>query len=199
MAMLFSPVSPLGAEARVTLGVGSEPTLQAEYYRPLDLAGRWFTLFQGGYTNPNIHVFEDGHDIASYDVRLLGVQAKFGREFGNYGAATLGVDRAAGRADVEIGDPTLPSYDFQQGDLSANVTVDRLDSLFFPQRGYLASLGYNVSRDWLGSDAEYDQLDFDAIGAKSFGRHAVQLGARYHVTLSGTLPVQSLYRLGVRW
>jgi len=37
------------------------------------------------------------------------------------------------------------------------------------------------------------------VGAFPFGRSAVQLGLRYHVTSAGTAPVQSLYRLGGRW
>ncbi len=37
------------------------------------------------------------------------------------------------------------------------------------------------------------------MAARSFGRHALQLGLRYHVTSSGTAPVQNLYRLGGRW
>ena len=97
-----------------------------------------------------------------------------------------------------MGDPQLDEFDFDQGNLYANVNIDRLDSLFFPRNGYFATLGYTISREWLGSDTEFDQVDFDCVGAKSFGKHTVQLGARYHVTTSGTLPVQSRYRLGGR-
>jgi NTE family protein len=99
---------------------------------------------------------------------------------------------------VEVGDPALPPFDFDQGNLIIGATIDRLDSLFFPREGYYASLGYTASRDWLGSDEEFDQLDFDATGAWSRGKHTLQLGGRYHSTISGILPVQSLYRLGGR-
>ena len=68
--------------------------------------------------------------------------AKAAREFGNYGAVAIGVQRATGRARVEVGDPNLQSFDFEQGNLFANVTVDRLDSLYFPRDGYYAELGY---------------------------------------------------------
>src|SRR5687768_1985059 len=40
-AVLFSPLSRLGAEGRVTLAIGSEPALTGEYYHPLDVANRY--------------------------------------------------------------------------------------------------------------------------------------------------------------
>jgi NTE family protein len=198
-AVLFAPLSPLGAEGRVMVAIGSEPELTGEYYYPLDPARRNLLYAKGGYTNPNIHVFNaEGDNIATYDVQLFGVELKAGREFGNYGAVGLGVRRLTGQANVEVGDPALEEFDFEQGNLFAELTIDRLDSLFFPRNGYYAFLGYGISRDWLGSDTEFDQLDFDMLGARSFGKHTLQLGARYHSTVSGTLPVQSRYRLGGR-
>jgi NTE family protein len=198
-ALLFSPLSPLGAEARVVVAIGSEPALRGEYYHPFDLANRYLMHAMAGYENPNVQVYDaDGNDTAQYDVRRFSAQLKFGREFGNFGLLGLGARWATGDVDVEVGDPGLEGFDFREGNLFADFTIDRLDSVFFPREGYYGKLGYTVSREWLGSDDEYAQLDFDALGAKSFGKHTLQAGAAYHATTSGTLPVQSLYRLGGR-
>lgn len=198
-AVLFSPLTRLGAEGRISVTIGSEPALQGEYYHPLDVANHNLLYARLGYENPNIHVFNaDGENVAIYDVRMVGLTLRAAREFGNYGAAMVGVQRASGNARVEVGDPQLEEFDFDQGNLFASMTIDRLDSLFFPRNGYYGMLGYTISRDWLGSDTEFDQVDFDTIGAKSFGRHALQFSARYHATTSGTLPIQSRYRLGGR-
>jgi NTE family protein len=198
-AILFSPLSPFGAEGRVTLAIGSEPGLSAEYYHPVDVSNRNLLYARLGYDNPNIHVFDtDGNNFASYDVRLLALRLQAAHEFGNYGAVGIGSEFGKGKARVEVGDPTLEEFEFDQGSLYAYVNVDRLDSLFFPRKGYYAFLGYTISREWLGSDGEYDQLDFDAVIARSFGQHSIQAGARYHVTTSGDLPLQSRYRLGGR-
>lgn len=198
-AVLFSPLSRLGAEGRVTVALGSEPGLQGEYYHPLDVANRYLLYAKAAYDNPNIHVFNAvGDNVATYDVRATGIELQAAREFGNYGALAVGVQRVSGRASVEVGDPQLEAFEFDQGSLFATLTIDRLDSLFFPRNGYYGKLGYSISRDWLGSDSEFDQLDIDTIGAKSFGKHTLQAGASYHTTISGTLPVQSRYRLGGR-
>ena len=123
------------------------------------MASRNVLVARLGYENPNIHVFDtSGNNIATYDVRVMGLGLRAAREFGNHGAATIGVQRATGRASIEVGDPALQDFDFEQGNLFANITVDRLDSLFFPRNGYFASVGYTLSRDWLGSDTEFDQV-----------------------------------------
>jgi NTE family protein len=198
-ALLFSPLSPYGAEGRVTVQIGSEPGLRGEYYHPLDVANRYLLYGRLSYDNPDIQLFDgDGNNYASYDVRLLSAHVQFAREFGNYGVVSVAVEGGRGRADVQTGDPTLPAYEFDQGNLVVGATVDRLDSLFFPRAGYYAALGYTASRDWLGSDDEFDQVDFDITGARSWGKHTLQVGGRYHSTLAGELPVQSLYRLGGR-
>ena len=198
-ALLFSPLSPRGAEGRVTVAIGSEPALQGEYYHPVGASNRNFLYTKASYENPDIPVFDaTGNNTANYDVKTVGVEFKAVREFGNHGAMSLGVQRAKGRAEVEVGDPQLDNYEFDHGKLFANVVVDRLDSLFFPRSGYYAMVGYGISRDWLGSDSDFDQVDFDALVARSFDSHALQLGASYHATVSGTLPVESRYRLGGR-
>ena len=198
-AMLFSPLSPLGAEARVAVTVGSEPALRADYYHPFDLANRYLLFLRGEYTNPDIHVFDDdGQDLAAYDVREIGAQVRGVREFGNYAALGVGLKRSTGHAAVQIGDPSLPSFDFDDGAAFVDVTIDRLDSLFFPRKGYSLLASFTASREALGADTRFNQFDVDGLYAHSFGAHSVQLGARYHATLSGVLPVQDLYRLGGR-
>ena len=90
----------------------------------------------------------------------------------------------------------MPDFDFDSGDASVDLVVDRMDSLFFPRDGYLVGALYLFSRAALGADTDFEQLDFDGIVAKAFGDHSIQLGMRYHATTSGVAPIQSLYRIG---
>ncbi|MUV13858.1 patatin-like phospholipase family protein [Noviluteimonas gilva] len=198
-AILVTPLSENGAEGRVTATVGTEPSLMGEYYRPFGATNRWMTYTRVGYFNPNYHIFDDsGHDIAEYDVRSMLADFQFGREFGNYGAAGIGYLRAVGKAKVETGDPQLPRFNFDTGRAYAFVSVDRSDSLYFPTKGYWGNLSYTVAREGLGSDTNYDTIDFDIIAAKPFEKNAMQFGASYHATVDGVLPIQDRYRLGGR-
>ncbi|WP_423929181.1 patatin-like phospholipase family protein [Dokdonella sp.] len=199
-ALLFSPLSPLGAEGRISAAIGSEPELKGEYFRPLDAKSTNLIYASAGYNNPNIRVYDaEGNATSIYDVGIFSIEARAAHEFSNYGILSVGLQRAAGNGDVEVGDPSLEGFSFDQSTAEVLYTIDKVDSLYFPRNGYYASLGYSVSREWLGGDSNFDQLDFDAFGATSFNKHAIQYGARYHVTTSGIAPIQSLYRLGGRY
>jgi len=196
----FSPISPNGAEARVTAQIGSEPGLTGEYYAPLDPRNRYAFNALGGFSTAGFHLYDGrGNRLEEYRVQRYGATALLHRNFSNVASLALGMERYAGTAHLKVGDPSRPDVDFQQGAAVAAFSWDDIDSLFFPRDGSLARVGWRASRGWLGADADFDQFDVDVIGARSFGRHAVQLGWRYHVTTSGTAPVQDLYRLGGRW
>ena len=197
LGVLQSPINDRGGEMRYLLQLGNDTGLLAEYYQPFGGLSRYFFFTRAEYLANQINTFDDyGHQTAEYDTRRAGVGFRVGREFGNYGAMSLGLRRITGEADVRIGDPGLPDFDFDSGDASIDVTIDRLDSLYFPRDGYSASALYRVSRDVLGADAEFDQFDFDGTYAKAFGAHSMLLGLRYHTTTSGLAPIQSLYRIG---
>ncbi|MCL1633960.1 patatin-like phospholipase family protein [Luteimonas sp. SX5] len=198
--LLFSPISRYGAEARVLLQLGSEPALTGEYYHPFDYRSRYVAEFRGGYETANFNLFDDfGNKVQRYRAERSGARALFSRNVSNALQLSLGLERFTGGARLEVGDPSNPDVDFDEGAALAQVGLDTIDSLYFPREGFLMAMGYRMSREGLGADTRFDQADFDAVGAKSFGAHAVQLGARYHVTTSGVAPFQSLYRLGGRW
>jgi NTE family protein len=198
-AVLMSPISEYGAEARFSVDIGSEPGLKAEYFRPLDLANRYQLYGKLGYRNPNVHLYNDtGDKIATYNIRTWDADVRIGREFGNHAAVSVGLQRSRGRADVEVGLPALRSFDSDDGAWAVRATVDRLDSLFFPRSGYYAALAYTASEEWLGSDSAYEKMEVDVLAAKDFGPHALQLSGAYHTTLDGVLPLQERYRLGGR-
>lgn len=198
--LLFSPLSPYGAEARVVLQIGNEPALTGQYYHPFDLQGRYAFQVGGGFQTRSFNLYDDdGNKTALYRVRRTGATVALVRNVSNVLALTAGVERYRGNAKVEVGDPSIPGVDFEEGAWIAQATLDDIDSLYFPRDGYLVNAGTYQSSPSLGADARFRQLDLDAVAAKSFGKHAVQLGLRYHVTSTGQAPVQSLYRLGGRW
>lgn len=196
-AILFSPLSPMGAEGRVSAAIGSDPELKGEYFLPLDPKSANLIYTSAGYRKPSINVYDAaGNNTAIYNVGTFWVEARAVHDFFDYGAVSLGVMRSTGKGEVQVGDPSLEKFQFDQGTAQLLYQIDEVDSLYFPRDGYYGSLGYSFSRDWLGSDTSFDQMDLDLFGATSFGRHAIQYGARYHATISGEAPIQSLYRLG---
>ncbi len=197
LGILHSPVNDAGGEVRVLAQVGDEPGLLGEYYQPIGARGRWFFATRAQYESIKINTFDgDGNRTSQYDAHQSGLVASGGREFGNFGAALVGLRRYTGSTQRQIGDPSFPEGDYDTGEIFVEGTIDRLDSAYLPRDGYFARLRYMRSLDALGADAQFDQLDFDGFYAHAFGRHALLTGLRYHATTSGIAPLQSLYRLG---
>jgi NTE family protein len=200
LGVLGSPFNESGGEWRVLGQLGDEVALLGEVYLPMGEAGRYYLFGRTQYLDRKLDQFDaDGNKLSEIQARQVGLQLAAGREFGNYGAVAVGYQRATGRADVLIGDPSTESVSYQQGVAAADFTIDRGDSLYFPRDGYLLRARYSISREALGADAEFDQFDqfdFDSFLARSFGRHSLQGGLRYHSTVSGVAPFHSEYRVG---
>ena len=197
LGILHSPINDTGGEVRVLAQVGDEPGLLGEYYQPFGKRGQYFVGARVDYESRKINIFDaDGNRTSEYDAHQFGLSLTAGREFGNYGAAFLGLRRYSGNAQLEIGDPAFPDVDFEIGEILVEGTIDRMDSAYLPREGHALRLRYMRSTEALGADEAFSQLDFDAIGAWRFGKHSLLGGLRYHATVSGLAPLQSLYRLG---
>ncbi|UNK57884.1 patatin-like phospholipase family protein [Pseudoxanthomonas daejeonensis] len=199
VALLRSPVTEYGAEARILAALGSQAGLWGEYYHPFDPQARWYFYGRAGLQNRTTPLFnDDGDRIATYDTLVSEARLSLGRTFGLFGAAELGVQRSESRSDLEVGNPALPDLEVGTGAWFGFVSIDRLDSLYFPRSGYSARLDYRTTASWLGGEAEFEEAGLDVLGAVPFGRHAVQYGASYQTTLSGVLPLYERYSMGGR-
>jgi NTE family protein len=197
LGLLRSPFNASGGEWRAYAQVGDENQLLAEVYQPLGLGGGYFVAARTQFIDNSIYQYDDdGEKIAEYGVQRGLLQLTAGKEISNIGSINLAYRRFRGKSESELSALALPELDFDGGEFFADVSLDRVDSSYFPRSGYLLRTRYLVSREGLGADDEFDQLDVDALVARRFDKHSVQLGLRYHSTVSGVLPIQSLYRLG---
>ncbi len=195
--ILLNPINKLGGEVRLLAQLGSEPAIFGEYFQPLDIKGRYFFGVKGGFENPQLNYFgSNGNRIAQYELPNWGFDLYTGREFGNYGAATIGLRQRSGEAKLLIGTTSVVNNDFDIGEAYWNLTFDRLDSFQLPRSGTFASLGQTLGRKDLGSDNNYNQINFDIIYAHALGAHSAYGGLRYHDTVSGSALLQNQYRLG---
>jgi NTE family protein len=197
LGLLRSPFNESGGEWRAYAQVGDESQLLAEVYQPLGSGSGYFVSARTQFIDSRIYQYDDdGGKIGEYNVQRGGLQLTAGKEISNHGAVSLGYRRFVGETESELNASTVPSLDFDSGEAFADITLDRLDSAFFPRSGHFLRTRYLVSRDGLGADEEFDQLDVDGLVARRFDKHSLQLGMRYHSTVSGVPPIQSLYRLG---
>ena len=198
LAYTQQPLNSLNGEWRTALQLGEEPAIVTEFYQPLDVAARYFTHAALSWDNRDIRLYGDvtGRADAEYEVQRWGLRLAVGRNFGNWGEIRFGVRRFSGHADLTVGAPSFRSFDFDDGHVFVSASVDTLDSLNFPREGYFHNIELSSAKDALGADEEYDKLEIQLSGAKSWNDDSLIFSFRYGSTLSGDSSLHNRFRLG---
>lgn len=193
---IVTEINRLGAEWLTDLQIGENPKLFTEFYQPLSLASRYFVA---PYFNLEEHsVFSlDGRDrTAEYRVRSAYAGVDIGRELSSWGEIRLGVRRGSERSRVLIGDPTLPTDDFERGGVFARFSYDKLDSIFFPRHGQQFEFQWRGERNQFGGDEDFDTFESTWLVARSFDRHTLIFWADAGTTDDPPLTPESFFSLG---
>lgn len=194
---VLSEITQPGGEWVWDLQVGESSRIATEVYLPLSQSSPYFFLPHAELGARNVAMLDEQEAVAEYRVRSFGYGVDFGREFGNWGEIRVGLRSDSGSSQVRIGDPTLPTGDFDSRGYFVRMSYDRLDDINFPRRGQLASLEWSGQRAGLGSDQTADRVAFNWIAARSFGRHTAVLWTSLGTALNEpTADLRTLFPLG---
>jgi NTE family protein len=194
---LRTAINPLNGELRFGVQVGEDPILAANWYQPLDYAARYFVESRARTERRNVAVFEGSSDpFAEYRISQSEIELSGGRNFGLLAAARIGYRWGTGDVDVRVGAPDLEEFDYDSGSVFGRVLYDSLDNLSFPTSGGIVLAEYNVYRDGLGGDDDFEQLRSQVNRIRTFGAHTVGVGASFNTTTSGDAPIQNRFRMG---
>ncbi|MGI9248218.1 MAG: patatin-like phospholipase family protein [Woeseiaceae bacterium] len=196
-SLLFTGLNASRGEVRLGAQIGEEPGLLVDYHQPFGDKAMWFANALATTGDRVITIYEDDVAISNYEVSESLIEASLGRELGTWGEVRGGIRYADGDADVRTGNPDdNPEIPFERGEFFTRFFADEFDSSNFPTSGYLAKVEWTGSRDGLGADTDFDQIGVTGTIAKSWGKHTLVSSIRYHSTISGTAPIQSLFRAG---
>ncbi|SEM74155.1 NTE family protein [Pseudomonas sp. ok272] len=189
-------INRLGAEWLTRVQIGDQQELYTEFYQPLDVGSRYFIAPYAALESQNVDAILDNDPIAEYRLQRYGFGLNVGRQIGNSGEIRLGIGEAWGKADVRIGDQSLPSESFNEGFYELKYSFDSLDNVYFPHAGEDIGLSWREFEPGLGSDERYRQWEFKLDKALSFGPDTYVLGGRYGRTLDQANVVTSSFLLG---
>jgi NTE family protein len=194
--MTRAGINRMGAEWRTDLQVGTDPLLFTEFYQPLSFDSRFFVAPRLDYHQSNRNTFSADNATARYRITESTLGLDIGRELGTIGEFRIGAYRGGGNARVKVGDPSLPNYDFEAGGAFANLRFDTLDNSFFPRKGLLADVRWDLSRPSVGADDNFDTFELDYSQTWSRGKSSLQLGLSYSTTQGSDSNVQNFFPLG---
>ncbi|MCJ7600789.1 MAG: patatin-like phospholipase family protein [Desulfobulbaceae bacterium] len=189
-------INRLAGEWRTALQIGRDPAVVTEWYQPLDVDSRYFINPSLFYRVANYSEFENGDRLAEYRTTRYGIGLAAGRELGTWGEFRLGYRRSAGEAEIRVGDPSVPDYDFDDGLVFARLSLDELNEVPFPTKGTSGTIEFISASETLGADSAYEQARFKLGTAKTWKRHTVIGSMIYDTTLDSDAPLESLFRAG---
>ena len=164
----------LDAEWTVDGQVGEEPKLLTEFYQPLSLRTPVFVAPAFRYELNTLQVLSDsGQRVARYRVRDTEFSLALGAELSNWGEVRVGLRGGNGSSRVLIGDPTLPTSDFELGGAFVQFGYDRLDSAYFPKQGQAFRASWLADRESLGATRDADIVRASWQIARSRNRYSV--------------------------
>lgn len=170
----MTQLNALDAEWVIDAQIGEEPKLITELYQPLSLRRPYFIAPAFRYEQNTLQLVSDeGQRVARYRVRDTDVSLAFGAELSNWGEVRAGVRRGNGSSRVMVGDPLLPTDDFDIGGAFVNFGYDRLDSAYFPKQGQAFRASWLANRESLGATRDADILRASWQLARSRGRYSI--------------------------
>jgi NTE family protein len=119
-----------------------------------------------------------------------------GREISNWGEIRVGMHRGTGRRRVLIGDPSLPSVDFDRGGYFTRFSYDKLDSIFFPRHGQQFDIEWRAERESIGAETDFDILRANWLVARSFNRHTLIFWTDAGTTVDALETPENSFTLG---
>ena len=191
-------LNALDAELVLDAQIGEEPLLRAELYQPLSLRTQVFIAPAARYAEETLQlVSPQGQRIARYRVRETEASLALGAGLGNWGEVRAGLRAGDGSSRVMIGDPSLPTGEFDLGGAFVQFGYDRLDSAYFPKTGQAFRASWLADRESLGASGDADILRASWQLARSRGRYSLVWSMDGGSALDDrVVSPQELFRLG---
>jgi NTE family protein len=196
VSYLKTGMNARGGEWRTALQIGSEYALFTEFHQPFGSTLKYFVNPIIGYRERLVNIVQNSDVAATYRIEEKPVEISFGREFGTWGEARVGVRYSDGEAKREVGGPSFSDLLFNRGETFVRLSSDELDDFNIPLKGSFFNVEWLGSREGLGADDEFDQLRVEASVVFTRNRNTFVAGGQYNATISGTAPIQSLFTLG---
>jgi NTE family protein len=190
-------LNALGGEWRTEFQIGDAPRIFTEFYQPITSSTRFFINPQAEVRQRNVNIFDhDGNIVAQYLMRYIQGSLGVGRQLGNWGEIRLGLWRAYGSYNVNIGDPTLGSDSFNRGGLITSFAYNTLDRFDFPTRGAQIDAIMTNNFQALGSDNNANSLTLSLQLVKTWGKYTFIPGIICSGYFNSDATIEDSYNIG---
>jgi len=160
-----------GGEWRNLLRAGAVNELQTEWYQPLGRGSPWFSAARAAYRNDDAFVYDNFKTQAVVTVVSSAASLAIGRRIFDLGQTRIGIQRRWVRLRSAIPDAD-PTFSGTETSIFGDLTLDTLDSLGFPSRGYLLS----AAAEYFGQVSDEANTTLNRFSSRFDGLYAAQHG-----------------------
>jgi NTE family protein len=179
-----------GGEWRNEVQIGDTRRLSTELYQPLGAASGWFVQPFAETLQQERDLFAGPVPVARYENTQYGAALLLGRELPRLGSVRVGAGRFRLVSAPQIGLPFDGNTSYANV-LLAHGSVDTLDNILFPLRGFYLDARYRRYDKPVGLFDVRESLALETVAPLSIGRYTTVLSAR-----GGTADAQGLFQLG---
>ncbi len=191
----MTELNSLGAEWETFLSIGDRTRLRSELIQPLDSARLFFAAPRFVYRGDFIDGRNGAGERIRFGLRESEIGLDLGLRLGTIGEARLGYARGLGKVARATGFDGGRAYDL--GYAHAQMTIDTLDTAFFPSRGLFATGDLRISREALGASDDYTRFEGQAYAPISWGVNTLVPRVSAGLNLQGgPLPIYEQFPLG---
>jgi NTE family protein len=186
----------LGGEWLTEAQIGQDMFLSTEFIQPVEERGRYFVAPYARVGQSLRPVFSEGYRVGEYETKESRLGVDGGTWLGAWGEARLGAVWRNVNAATVTGPQILPEARETTAGLRALLFVDQLDNPWFPRSGYRSTMSAYAAEPSMGSDHEYRKLQGEAVLAKSYRAHTVNLKLAGGTDLQSRMPAYENFTLG---
>lgn len=178
----------------ITLGTILE--LQTHFYQPVEPTKSFFISPHFRALRTDLNIYTGRNRTAEYELDYLAGGVDFGFTFLTSGELRSGVKRGFLNTEEEIGAAAVGKNDVQTSTFFSQIIFDKLDSAYFPTRGFYFSSKYVRSiKNW-GADDSYKLLQGQFLFAIPIERLSLFSNFQFGTSLSSTLPYYEQFSVG---
>ncbi|WMS85815.1 patatin-like phospholipase family protein [Pleionea litopenaei] len=193
---LMSNINDYNGELSFDLTFGNDKKFTLDWYQPLDTIWSPFLELEGSFISNQYNFYNENNFAFELSTQSYETDLSLGFEFDNWGEMRVGARYIDGKVEQKVGTPLIDVLDYRDALEYFKVEVDTLDSVYFPQKGFLWRTSYTRSNPSLGALTDYHKNQTQIIKAFEWNHNSITIGMNYQRNKGNLIPLNAYYRSG---
>ena len=197
LTTVYTRVTERGNEWRSLAQLGNEHLFYSELFVPLNRDVDYFVLPRIEYQSRQLNIFDDDHKrVGEYDAEIFIGSVAIGHHFSNLAEIKGGIHSYKANANTTTSTDQSPSANFHNSGIFISASIDTLDDVAFPRKGFYIHSSYSEQLESFDSDWAYSNFSNDFHYAHSWNKNTLFGSIALNQTIKSDQPLYGFQSLG---